>query len=271
MANFSTSSTFVALLQEFLVKLVKRFPENKGLENAKQTVAMMSLQSTMHGMISKKWYDFCNPIAAAVAARDTVTVCKAFDDFDNEIIKNMNISEVFQDPALDEETRESVWRYLQNLSVVATTVHGEGGAASGSSSTVVAPTPISPPTLSPAVAAPPAAKKPEMNDVVKGITTAMPQVMAAFNDMLKDDKGDNPMGQMLKQMMNPDQQQSGMFANMAASAMDNTPETVMEQAGEVAGLTKNQIIYKLERLKILEAREAKRKAGGRTRKHKAHN
>jgi len=260
--KIQTNENFVRLLNVFLEKLTARFPENQGFKSALSTISSVSTQSMFHAQIVAKWYDFSNDIYDEILKENKEVVCLAFSNSKNDMIRKMDVSSVFKDHKLDEATEKSSWLHLKNLTILARNLKSTEAEAS---------MPKVPPQLlrSPTVSAAPelvrkaaaVSQKPKSTpgDIVGNITKAMPEVMKAFNDILKDDSGDNPLGQMIKGMMNPDGNQSGLMANIAQSALDNTPDTVLEQTASETGLTKNQLIYKLERLKILEARESKRK------------
>ena len=97
-------------------------------------------------------------------------------------------------------------------------------------------------------------------------------VMDSVNKLLQDNSDDNPLGQLLKQALNPAQLQQGVAGNVAQNMMDNTPDSIMQDAATKSGLNVDDIMYRLKRLETLEQKETlrrqRRSNTTRTNKHK---
>lgn len=87
----------------------------------------------------------------------------------------------------------------------------------------------------------------------------MPEIFKSLNDMLKQDDGDNPMAQLLKQVINPGQLNTGLMGNMAANMMDKDPGPVMGQVAGQTGLSPEEIMRKLDRLEMYERARARKR------------
>jgi hypothetical protein len=118
---------------------------------------------------------------------------------------------------------------------------------------------VATPQLPPIVPVAPAGKQ-DVSKIINTFTEAVPQLMGAFNKIMKEDDGNNPMAQMVKQLMSPNETHTGVMNNLAANALESIPESVMSQVQEqVSGLSAADIIQKLKRLESFEKARAKRR------------
>jgi hypothetical protein len=249
---------FFNTLLEFMHNLVVRFPDNKGCQTAYSSLRMFGSSTSLHPQMMQAWVEATNPIKSDIKERNTEAVCKCLDGNANPIIAGIGASKILLNADVDEETKESVWKYLQTLTSMA---NQEGEvvpeAPAVVAAPVVKPVPMAAPgqTVGTATAAGATGKKaagPDVGKIVDGFTQAMPKVMDSINDMLKSKEGENPLADMIKQMMNPNQLQTGMAGNVMANMMENTDQSVMQEAALKSGLSVDDIMYRLNRLENLE-------------------
>lgn len=268
-------AAFNSMLTEFLTHLATRFPDNSGISQAKMFGTMMNDASSMK-MKREAWGSFSEPVIGAIMAEEVEPLTAALEAAGNPILTSMGLAGILADPSVDDATKASMWQYVQLLSVIAHQDTGVNipkkvpkteGAMAGPS-LLAAPTPatapVAPATLAAAPVAPAAPatppSPPDVAKVVEGFAAAMPKLMESFNTMMKDNDGDNPMAQMLKQFMNPNQTQPGVMNNLAANYMEGDTAPVMAQVQEqLAGMSVQDIAAKLKRLERIENKHAAKK------------
>lgn len=277
------ASTFYGILKEFLASLRARFPDNQGVQTAESALGLLAMMPSAYGQVAQKWFEFAQPILPSIKARDAKVVGEALDSCDVELIRQIGAGAILNDESVDTATKDSIWKYLQTLTNLSAHLNTAAPmtapaptpapmTASPASMTTDTAQPAAAPTPTPAQAqAQPAATgatataaKSDPGQIVKGITEAFPKILQSLNDVLKSDQGDNPLAQMMKTMMNPDQVQPGMANNVMANLMQQDASVMAQtppvlQAAQQAGMTPEDIIRKLQRLENLEKARAKRR------------
>jgi hypothetical protein len=240
---------FFKLLNEFLDCVIEARPDNKGAVDAKANLSI--IPESMHYMVVDNWFAWSSPVVEAVRQKDGEVVGNALDNCGVALIAQIGAREILCDPDLDAETRESFWRFLTSLTALAGMIKkGTTGALSEAVETPV-PVPVEVPPVAPS--------PPKGADVVQGIAKAIPEIFKGLNDILKNQSDDNPLGQIMRQMLNPDQVQTGTFNNVAANLMQRTDPSVIGSVSAQTGLGTDEIMRKLERLEMLERARQKRK------------
>ena len=263
---------FHDVLNEFLANLAKRFPERTGITEAAAMNNIFS-DASMQAEKRRTWAKFSLPILPAIMSGVTHVVCAtiAHEGIDNPLVKRMGIDTVLADVSIDAATKQSVWKYLQVLTVIS---HQGTGVSipDAITSTPVGPesiqspvpiAPIIPATVSTTVA--PSSSTPDFAKIAEGFADSLPKVMEAFSRVMEKDGGNNPMAQMMKQFMNPNQLQPGFLNNVAATMMQSDIDpgvmgAVQQETG--GGLSADEIMAKLQKLDRLEKAHAKRKSRG---------
>ena len=251
---------FGTTLDEFLNSLVARFPEKSGIRMA-TTLSSAMIDPASLKMKRDGWAEFCQPILQGIMDQDIEQVGEAFEvaAAANMVMSNMALHKIMVEPETDYMTKQTIWSYMKTLSVIS--LQGTGVVIPKSRPAKATPTHVamSPPSLlqhsnttSQVQAAPapaPAAGKPDVGKVIEGFTDAMPKVMEAFNKIMKDDGGDNPMAQMFKQFMNPNQLQPGVMNNLAANAMEGDMGPVMgDLQGAMGNVTMADMMSRIQKL-----------------------
>lgn len=282
--DLSAASAFAHVITEFLQNLCTCFPENNGPAAA---LAMLQMAGdAAHPAMASAWHKFSRPIVDAIRDRNAAVVTRAFDESEYQMMRQLRASDILA-PMVDEETRASVWKYLDSLTALSElAVVGAPVSAAPAAASVPAPAPAPAPAVAPmtpadqvvtevapvaaavqAAAAKPAAvpvapaapaQPPRPADVLKGITSAIPEIFKSINDVLKSDEN-GPLSSLIKQMVNPDQLQSGFAGNLAANMRQEPDTAVMEQVSAETGLTAAMIQEKLRRLELYEKRRNKKK------------
>jgi hypothetical protein len=206
-----TSSSFVAHMGEFIDSLSGRFPENAGIQSAKGGLdglkAMGGGMTFMDDMMCKKWYDISQPIVNEIHGHNAEVVGKAFDTCDVAMIANIGAGAILVDQEVDDETKQSIWGHIIRLTTVSFAVN-------------VVVHSMATPAVTPKPTPAPAPGKPDIKSVIKGLTSSLPDIIEGLNEALRSNgmEGENPVMDMVKQMMNPGALNSGMAPNLAALA-----------------------------------------------------
>ncbi len=269
---------FHDILQEFLTNLAQRFPERSGISQAKAMNAIFS-DPTSQAEKRSTWAKFSLPILSAIMNSATFPVTSTItrEGAENPLIKSMGIDVILCDISVDAETKASVWKYLQVLtvishqgtSVVIPEVTKPVAPVVGPESVLsTIPIPVTPAAPAPVAVAPVAAvaassSTPDFAKIAEGLADSLPKVMEAFTRVMEKDGGNNPMAQMMKQFMNPNQLQPGFLNNVAATMMQSDIDPgVMGTVQQETGVSADDIMAKLAKLDRLEKAHAKRKSRG---------
>lgn len=254
----ATPATFIQVLSEFVETLTRHFPDNTGAAKAKGMLDMFRDVPSTHDTIVKSWYRISAPILEDIKNRNAEPVARALNGCDNPLIADIRADTIICNDAVSAENKEAAWKYCETLTALSQILCRQESML-GQPIAQAPAQPSAAPVAAPApAAAAPAAAKPKPGDVIKQITTAMPEIFKSLNEMMKDGGDDNPMGQMLRQMMNPNQLQTGMAGNVAQNMMDGDTSSVMQQASLETGLTTDEILFKLKRLDNFEKARARR-------------
>lgn len=252
-----SATIFVNVLKEFLANIAESFPENEGVKEGLNWLNI--LPDSTHPQMMQSWAKLTSPVVTEIQERNSEVVARIFDESSNPILSKINAKHVFANS--DEQSLECVWQFLGTLTALST--NQTPPESSGSEE----PLPVMPPTITtpvpsvqtntPTEPQPQAPKQPA--DVIKGITAAIPEIFKSLNDLMKNKGDDNPLGQILNQMLNPNGLQTGVAPNLAANLFDNGPSNVMQQVSAETGLRSEEIIQKLQRLEMYERARAKKK------------
>ena len=223
------------------------------------------------------WAKFSLPILPAIMNSSTNLVSLAIsrEGIENPLIKSMGIDTILSDVSIDLETKQSVWKYLQVLTVIShqgtnvvipevtkPVIPVVGPESVLSTIPVpVAPTPT--PVTAPVAIVAASSSTPDFAKIAEGLADSLPKVMEAFTRVMEKDGGNNPMAQMMKQFMNPNQLQPGFLNNVAATMMQSDIDPgVMGTVQQETGVSAEDIMAKLQKLDRLEKAHAKRKSRG---------
>lgn len=245
---------FYMVLVDFVSALSIRFPENEGVKMAKMGLGLANTSSG-HTMIMSKWKELTLPLIEDIKKKNNQVIGNAMDSCDVSILADIQAGKsMLMSTEVDEDTKEKIWKFIHLLTSIA---HGQNIVP-------VPPAATPPPTPAPVMPAPGATPPavPSGNQIAKGIKEGLPQIIEAFQEVMKGEEGKpNPVGDFIKMMMNPNQKPGpGLANNIFANLMEETPSSVMDQAAEQSGLTADEIVYRLQRLENLEkSRQARKK------------
>lgn len=203
-----------------------------------------------HSALVRVWHEVTAPVMEDMRSKNAEKVAAALDTCKHDFIRNIGASGVLCAAEVDEATKESMWRYLQSLTALASILSG------GGETSVAIPAPPAAAGAAAAPAAPPAGKP---ADVLKSITTAMPEIFATLNNLMKDESSANPLGAMLRQMMQPDALQTGLANNVASNLLSGANAPVMSQVSAETGMGAEEILKKLRKLEYYEKRHAQKR------------
>lgn len=267
----ATPTTFYNVLVEFTGSLNNAFPENEGAKTAHNMLQMVGAMDSTHGQMVEMWYELSQPVLEDVKNKNPEPVAQALDNCPNPVIANIKCSGILCNDEVSADNKESMWKFLQTLTALSQMIYPTMQDPNAQAPTLPAtptptPSPVGSPPLLKQPTAPTApvvqqaapAAKPNAGEVIKSITTAMPEIFKSLNDLMKQGGDDNPLGQMLQQMMNPNQLQPGMAPNLAANMMQQDPGPAMQQVGAQTGYSADEIMKKLARLEMYEKARAKR-------------
>lgn len=263
---------FVKTLEEFLANLCKRFPDQEGIQSAQSMNSMALFNTAMYKTKKREaWAAFTLPILQQIMDEDAEVVSRAIEEeaTKNPLIGSIGIDTIITDAAMDSATRENTWKYIQILTIISQ--QGTGVVIPPFKTKKAIAPPLAEPSILSAVAkqpiaaaAAPVSSTPDIGKIIEGLSDSLPKVMDAFNKIIEKDGGNNPMAQMMKQFMNPNQLQPGTLNNIAATVMDrNVNPSVMHAVQDAMGeLSAEDILNKLKKLERLEKLHEKRKSRG---------
>ena len=251
---------------EFMTSLCAVFPDNQDLSMAQQMMGMVP-----SNMKRITWAEFTKPIVEAIMRRDIIPVLPEIEKAGG-LVQKMDIGLILMDPNVPSETKATIWKFVQLMTLIA---HRDTGVvvpppSEGSPPVVATPTAptVTPtaPAVTPAVAAPtpaapaPAAPAPDIGKIVEGFANAMPQVLEAVNTQLEKNNGDNMLAKMFRQYMDPNAVEPGVLNNMAASALQGVSPNVMSQVQkQMENASADDILQKLAELEKLKKAQARSK------------
>nr|BDC16867.1 hypothetical protein [Sicyoidochytrium minutum DNA virus] len=256
---------FYQLLVTFLGQLKIVFPDHEGITNAHQALGMFSME-TFHPMMSKNWYDTAKPIVKEIMARNVDIVATAFNESSVEVIANIKAGDILLDDDVDDDTKETIWAYIDQLTALACICHEQPAQPTGEGAgkpRMARPEEVR--SVAPPPAAPGAQQKPDFKNMIQMAIKSLPDLAKGANEALKESgiagSGDNPLGDLMKGLMNPDSLQEGPLQNMLANLAGGQPSGAMEEGGGDTG--QSEIAAKLARLEKYE-RAMKKKREKRT-------
>lgn len=255
-----TEFMFHRTLLEFLQGLSQCFPEHTGVQEALGMINAMPANAMLDGMLASGWAEATDPVKDAIFRKDGETVVEAFEKCDLPMIKQLDARSILLTDEVDEDTKNNIWLFITTLTTLAAE-HGKAKAESCHSEEAKPHRMPAPGEV--AVRPKPAAAKPDINNLVKGFTAAMPEVVKSLNQVLKTTDGEeNPLGDLIRNMMGGPGQEAlkpGVANNVFANMMGGQDETIMQQAAMDNGLTVDEITEKLRKLEAYEKMRAKRK------------
>nr|BDC16501.1 hypothetical protein [Sicyoidochytrium minutum DNA virus] len=247
---------FYQLLVTFLGQLKIVFPAHEGINHAHQALGMFSLE-TFHPMMSKNWYDTAKPILKEIMARNVDIVATAFNESSVEVIANIKAGDILLDDDVDQDTKDTIWAYIDQLTALSCICHDQPAQAQATDGKprMARPEEV---RVAPPAAAPTGQKKPDFKGMIQTALKSLPDLAKGANEALKESgiagSGDNPLGDIMKQLMNPDSLQEGPLQNMLANLAGGQPSGAMQEgsADGAAGSDQAEIAAKLARLQKYE-------------------
>ena len=250
-----TPSQFYTVLVEFLKNLTLYFPSNEGAKNALTLLTLFNEDTGSYLTMAKNWFEVTDPIKDKIKNKDSTAVVEAFEKTDNLIIKKLDIRSFMLEPSIEPNTKENIWKYIQSLTVISNNVMTNKPILV---ETKTETTPSAPATTTNQQQQQQQQTPPNQPaEIIKGIAQAVPEIFKTLNELMKQE--DNPMAQLMKQMLNPNSLQTGATANIAANFMDKNNEPVMSSV-DPTSLSMDEISRKLQRLEMLEKAQASRRS-----------
>jgi len=113
----TTVSAFNDMMQQFLDELVLTFPEEKSFVKFQASFSLV--RKTRPRMVLENYMKSIGPVASQLMAKDEVYFKEHVDDI--PILKEMNLMKIWTDD-LSPNTKEAIWKYLQTMYILATTI-----------------------------------------------------------------------------------------------------------------------------------------------------
>lgn len=282
-------------LSTILAKMGQRFPERQDLATINsQLLPMVSMVPGGKNKLRSTWRDLTKEYRDSIMNRHLDRITVMFESSDHDMLKTIGIHQILVDPNVEHLTKESLWLYLQLLTVLAHEGHEtsielseddlkrlqfmKSPQQAAPPAQSMTPPPLAPPQVPPPVAPPqvpaaqPPAQKPNMEEMIKTALDAAPKIIETFNKVLKDDDGNNVVAQMIKQFTNPNALQPGLEANLMAnvlesqqggsSVMSTTQDDLLRVVQQQVGnLSANEVVERLKKLERLEKLREKRRNG----------
>jgi hypothetical protein len=113
----TTVSAFNDMMEQFLDELVLTFPEEKSF--VKFQASFSILRKTRPRSALENYIKSIGPVATHVMQKDESFFKEHADTV--PILKDLNLNKIWTDD-LSETTKEAIWKYLQTLYILATTI-----------------------------------------------------------------------------------------------------------------------------------------------------
>lgn len=277
-------------LSTILTKMGQRFPERQDLATInQQLLPMVSMVPGGKNKLRDTWRQLTTDYRDSIMNRHLDRITVMFESSDHDMLKTIGIHQILVDPQVENLTKESLWLYLQLLTVLAHEGHETSIELSEDDVkrlqftqppqqqqqqpvTAAPPAqPVAPPSAAAPQQTPP--QKPNMEEMIKTALDAAPKIIETFNKVLKDDDGNNVVAQMIKQFTNPNALQPGLEANLMAnvlesqqggsSVMSSTQDDLLRVVQQQVGnLSAAEVVERLKKLERLEKLREKRRSGG---------
>lgn len=114
----TTVSAFNDMMEQFLDELVLTFPEEKSFLKFQASFAI--LRKTHPRAALENYMASIGPVASHLMQKDERFFIKDHPD-DIPVLKELNIARIWTDD-LSDTTKEAIWKYLQTLYILATTI-----------------------------------------------------------------------------------------------------------------------------------------------------
>jgi len=113
----TTVSAFNDMMQQFLDELVLTFPEEKSF--VKFQASFTLLRKTRPRMVLEKYMKSIGPVSSYLMEKDEAYFKQNADSI--ELLKELDLMKIWTDD-LSQNTKEAIWKYLQTLYILATTI-----------------------------------------------------------------------------------------------------------------------------------------------------
>jgi len=113
----TTVKAFNEMMEQFLDELVLTFPEEKSFVKFQSSFSLV--KKTRPRLILQKYLESISPYISHVMEKDDSFFKTHTEEI--PILKELNLSSIWTDE-LSETTKEAIWKYLQTLYILATTI-----------------------------------------------------------------------------------------------------------------------------------------------------
>lgn len=109
--------TFLGLLDEFVNELIETFPNEKKLKTYQMKLETMKKSNPR--MILDKFMETVGPCFQQIVNKDESIIL----DEKHELVKEMNLKELWLSPQVTPNTKDAIWAHLNTLCVFGTTIN----------------------------------------------------------------------------------------------------------------------------------------------------
>jgi hypothetical protein len=113
----STVSAFNDMMQQFLDELVLTFPEEKSFVKFQASFSL--IRKTRPRMVLEKYMKSIGPVSSQLMEKNEKFFKENSDSI--ELLKELDLMKIWTDD-LSQNTKEAIWKYLQTLYILATTI-----------------------------------------------------------------------------------------------------------------------------------------------------
>ena len=113
----TTVSAFNDMMQQFLDELVLTFPEEKSFVKFQASFSL--IRKTRPRMVLENYMKSIGPVSSQMMEKNEAYFKENADDI--PILKEMNLMKIWTDD-LSQSTKDAIWKYLQTLYILATTI-----------------------------------------------------------------------------------------------------------------------------------------------------
>lgn len=113
----TTVSAFNDMMQQFLDELVLTFPEEKSF--VKYQASFGLVRKSRPRAVLEKYMESIGPVATHIMQKDDAFFKEHSDSV--PLLSDLNLAKIWTDD-LSESTKDAIWKYLQTLYILATTI-----------------------------------------------------------------------------------------------------------------------------------------------------
>lgn len=115
--NMNSLSTFIQMFENFLSELTETFPNHKQLKSAMNKYEL--IKGTNNQMVLDTFVSTLQPYQEYITTKDERLMTMQHD---SGLLKDINITELWNSPECTKENKDAIWAHLSSLFMFASTI-----------------------------------------------------------------------------------------------------------------------------------------------------